>query len=154
MSAVDQFHIWSFRGDYDFLSNFYSYDGRITAEHLFQSMKAVNFEDQLYVLAAPKPRDAKVRGNIIKKRPDWDEIRIDVMWCVLQIKFAHPQMKRALLATEDADLIEGNTWKDDFWGMVPSMDTTGENGGKSLTGANHLGKLLMELRQQLREEEK
>jgi predicted NAD-dependent protein-ADP-ribosyltransferase YbiA (DUF1768 family) len=43
-----------------------------------------------------------------------------------------------LLETGDAELIEGNDWGDTFWGVC---------GGK---GNNFLGKLLMEVRKELR----
>ena len=43
------------------------------------------------------------------------------------------------MATRDRVLIEGNDWGDTFWGM-----TDGE-------GENHLGKILMRVRAELRE---
>ena len=46
-----------------------------------------------------------------------------------------------LLATEDAILIEGNTWDDVFWGVCD---------GK---GENWLGKILMDVRTELRRRE-
>ena len=56
---------------------------------------------------------------------------------LLRQKFAHPDLRRLLLATGDAELVEGNTWGDTFWGTVD---------GK---GENHLGKILTRIRTEL-----
>lgn len=136
-----------FRGEWRELSNFGGSLHHITAEHLFQAMKAVNWYDMLYVLAAPTPGEAKRRGRSIKCRKDWETIKIDVMWCVIQIKFAPgSHYASVLLSTDDEELIEGNRWGDDFWGCV--FDVEGE-----LTGENNLGILLVEWREQLKETE-
>jgi len=57
----------------------------------------------------------------------------------LQEKFSDPLLRKKLLATGNATLIEGNTWGDTYWGVCK---------GK---GQNKLGKLLMELRSELRD---
>lgn len=54
---------------------------------------------------------------------------------LIMIKFQNPLLKEKLLNTGDALLIEGNTWRDYYWG---------ECKGK---GENHLGKILMEVRE-------
>lgn len=61
---------------------------------------------------------------------------------LLVIKFSgkDPFLTRALMATGNAELVEGNTWNDTFWGIC--------NG----TGENHLGKLLMKVRANLFDE--
>ena len=45
-------------------------------------------------------------------------------------------LRSLLVATGDRELIEGNTWGDTFWGVDKN---TGQ-------GENHLGRILMELR--------
>ena len=60
---------------------------------------------------------------------------------LLRRKFSIPYLRDLLLNTENATLIEGNTWNDTFWGI--DLKT-----GK---GQNHLGKLLMEIREELKE---
>jgi predicted NAD-dependent protein-ADP-ribosyltransferase YbiA (DUF1768 family) len=52
---------------------------------------------------------------------------------VVKIKFSEPGLGAKLLATGDAELIEGNTWNDVWWGV-------NEKTGK---GENWLGKILM-----------
>ena len=138
--GTDQEVIDSFNGPYAFLSNFYEHDGRITAEHLFQSMKTDDPFSQLWILAAPSPKEAKARGRKVALRSDWDDVKIGVMECVLAIKFASGTvMSHWLQDTRDAELIEGNYWNDTFWGVCNGV------------GENWLGKLLMERRQKNRE---
>ena len=57
---------------------------------------------------------------------------------LLRSKFSDPELAEALLATGDAELVEGNTWGDPFWGVYK---------GK---GENMLGRLLMEVRGEIR----
>ena len=137
----------SFRGNNAIFSNF---NGllKITAEHVFQALKGKDWDDILYVLAADSPSEAKNRGNQIPIREDWDEIKEEVMWCVIQIKFA-PGTSAAqfLLGTGDEELIEGNRWGDRFWGAEWDKEL------QEWIGQNVLGKLLMNWREMLREEE-
>jgi len=127
--------ITSFRNEYAFLSNFYEHDGRITAEHLFQSMKCAVPWWQLYILDAPNPAEAKKRGRQAPMREDWEDIKLRVMESILLMKFRPgSEMLTRLLSTGDAELIEGNWWGDKYWGVCDG------------TGFNHLGKLLMAIR--------
>lgn len=74
------------------------------------------------------------------RRPDWDEVKVDVMRELLTAKVQqHEYVRRKLLATGDRELVE-NSWRDSFWGWGPSHD-----------GQNMLGKLWMEVRASLRE---
>jgi ribA/ribD-fused uncharacterized protein len=81
---------------------------------------------------------SKKLGKRVELRPDWEDVKIDIMRQVLKSKFTqNPELKAQLIATGDAELIEGNNWNDRFWGVCR---------GK---GQNHLGKLLMEVRAEL-----
>ena len=108
--------IRSFKGEHDFLSNFYpcrvAVDGREapTVEHAFQAAKTRVPEEQELVLAAPTPAGAKQRGRKVRLRPDWNTARLEVMEGLLRQKFAPgAELARRLLATGDALLEEGNT---------------------------------------------
>lgn len=73
-------------------------------------------------------------------RPDWEEIKISVMRELIFQKFTNnPQLKQMLLDTEDALLEEGNTWEDTYWGICNGI------------GENNLGKILMEIRDSLKQ---
>mgnify|MGYP001581141604 FL=1 len=127
-----------FWGHYRFLSNFYRLANGLTVEHEFQAAKAVHANERRWVLEAPTPGEAKRRGRRVALRPDWEEIKVEVMRTLLRRKFSQPDLREKLLATGDALLEEGNTWGDQYWGTV---------GG---CGANMLGTLLMEIRDKFR----
>ncbi len=134
----------SFRGEYRFLSNFYPAEvglgGRTwpTVEHAYQASKT-NLEQQREMISLAKtPGEAKRLGRHVCLRYGWEETKLNVMLHLLRGKFDNPEMKKKLLSTGDAELIEGNTWGDRFWGVC-----NGE-------GENNLGKLLMRVRDELR----
>lgn len=136
--------IESFQGEHRFLSNFWHvyvrYDGELypTVEHAYQAAKTLNPEFRM-AIATATTGEAKRMGRQVPMRADWDSIKIDVMRDLLRQKFTEePELRDLLLATGDAELIEGNTWGDYFWGVC-----NGE-------GQNNLGKLLMEIRDGLR----
>jgi ribA/ribD-fused uncharacterized protein len=136
--------IRSFSGRYAFLSNFapspLEYEGikYPTVEHAFQAAKTLDNGQRLTIASARTPGIAKRAGRRLKLRDDWDVIRIGVMFHLLLLKFAVAPLSDQLLKTGDAHLVEGNTWGDRFWGVC---------GGK---GENHLGALLMQVRDGLR----
>lgn len=135
-----------FKYKYNFLSNFYPVkiviDGLeyATTEHYFQSMKFTDPEVQETIRKAPTPSIAKKLARKHKKREDWYDISLNVMERALRAKFNIPKLRKKLLATDDMYLQEGNRWNDTFWGVDL-------NAGK---GKNHLGKLLMKIRSELR----
>jgi ribA/ribD-fused uncharacterized protein len=134
----------SFKGENKFLSNMSESSFRVgqetypTVEHFYQAMKTTNLEEQAAVLAAKTPAEAKKIGKTVTLRTNWKKLKIEIMEVGLRAKFQqNPELKKKLIDTGDADLIEGNTWGDTFWGQVD---------GK---GENNLGKLLMKIRDQL-----
>lgn len=135
----------SFSGFYHFLSNFYiceiEYKGLTfsSVEAAFQAEKCLNEEDKRKFTAL-SPFEAKRLGRRIKMRSDWDypiNYRLQVMEDLLRIKFSEPYLQKELLATGDAELIECNTWNDCYWGVCKGR------------GENHLGKLLMKIRNEV-----
>lgn len=139
--------ITSFSGAYDFLSNFYlavvMYEGRrySTLEHAFQAAKTTDNGERALIERAQTPGIAKRLGRRVRLREDWEEIKLSVMRELLRDKFSDQELKEALIATYPRRLIEGNTWGDRFWGA--------EGFGGHWHGENHLGHLLMELREEL-----
>ncbi len=112
-----------------------------TLEHAFQALKTVNPKERTAILKMIKPAAARRYGKKLVLRPGWDNVRIGVMFALLCLKFADPQQKKRLLATGDAELIEGNYWDDTFWGVCRGV------------GENNLGKLLMRVRAGIRDEQ-
>lgn len=136
--------ILEFKGEHQFLSNFYPAEfvwrGKLwpTSEHAYQASKSEDSNIQMQILNLPTPGATKRAGKTIKLRSDWEEIKIDIMTEIVLEKFRqNPDLKARLLATGDAHLEEGNTWNDRFWGVCPP------NSGK---GRNELGKILMLVR--------
>jgi ribA/ribD-fused uncharacterized protein len=119
--------------------------GVLTVEHGFQSDKAATAVEQLVVLRSDTAATAKSRGRRVRMRDDWEDVKLDVMRRWLRLKFSTPSFRDALIATGDAELIEGNTWHDTQWGCV-------QRGG-AWVGENMLGKLLMEVRAEIVEKE-
>lgn len=145
--------IAEFHGDYDFLSNFFresfEWRGHIwqTSEHAYQATKSTTDEDLEYVKSANGPAEAKNRGREIKCREDWEKVKEAVMLDILRVKFAPSSwLSGRLLATGDAELIEGNSWHDKTWGVC----NCSRCGGK---GKNLLGKTLMKIRAELKEQQ-
>lgn len=137
--------IMEFRGAYHFLSNMYSapfeWDGRRykNSEAAFQSAKTMN----------PQERDAfsEMNGVVAKRagkkvllRGDWEDVKDGVMEEVVRAKFSqNPELLEKLLATGDAELVEGNRWHDQYWGFDLLKGV----------GENHLGMILMRIRAEL-----
>ena len=137
--------IESFKGEYHFLSNFHPvtirYEGieYPSVEHAFQAAKTFDVEQRASIAALPTAAKAKRAGRRVDLRSDWNEIRVDVMRQLLKLKFKDPQLRSMLLATGEELLEEGNYWNDRFWGICKG------------SGENHLGLLLMEIREQCRQ---
>lgn len=135
--------IKEFRGEYRFLSNFWPATVVLdeveypTVEHAYQAAKCRHRSDRVYIRAAETPGEAKKRGRQVEIRRDWDDIKLSTMERLLRQKFSQEPLRSKLIATGDQELIEGNAWGDTFWGV---------SWGK---GWNHLGKLLMAIREEM-----
>jgi len=77
----------------------------------------------------------------IQVRPDWEDVKIDVMYKALKCKFSmYPHLNAMLRSTAGSVLVEASP-HDLFWG-----------GGREGEGLNYLGRLLMKLRSEILEE--
>ena len=144
MSAIST--IDSFRGKYYFLSNFFpaevTYNGLTyqNNEAAFQAQKTYSKEERIEFTTL-EPRDAKRRGRRVRLRSDWEQVKDRIMEEIVRAKFSqNEELKEQLLATGDAQLVEGNRWNDRYWGVDI----------RSGVGENHLGKILMKVRSELR----
>lgn len=111
-----------------------------SVEHFYQAMKTLNYFDRMAIYNASTPKEARRRGREVALRPEWEWIKDRIMREGLLAKFAVPEYREILLSTGDAELIEDAPW-DSYWGNGPD--------GK---GQNKLGKMLMELRDELKKE--
>jgi N-glycosidase YbiA len=137
--------IGSFEGEYRWLSNFFPClvkldgEGYPTVEHAYQAAKTRCPSERRRIQQAPTATEAKHLGRMVRLPDDWDENKIGVMLDLLRQKFRDPVLQDALLGTGEMELIEGNTWGDRFWGVVRG------------TGRNELGRLLMQVRREIRD---
>ena len=138
----------SFTGKYRFLSNFWPCDVEMdgfkykSVEAAYQASKT-----DIPALRTPftnlSPSGAKQLGKKLKLRPNWNQVKLVVMHKLLIQKFWPPtqvdrtELGTLLAETYPKELIEGNYWGDTFWGVSSGV------------GENHLGKLLMALRDHL-----
>lgn len=119
-----------------------------TSEAAYHYIKFIPFNDtdehrdvRAAIQQAPSAHEAfKIaERNKGLRRPDWDEVKTVVMRDLLRAKAEqHEYVRRKLLATGDRELIE-DSWRYDFWGWGPNRD-----------GQNALGKLWMEVREEIR----
>lgn len=144
---MTQNSITEFRGSYRWLSNFHlidvEFEGTVypSTEHAYQAAKTLNQEVRAQIAKLPSPSAAKKYGSDPLKTPlrqDWDEpTRLATMEMILREKFKDPMLAKLLAGTNNAELVEGNTWGDQFWGISRG------------SGSNHLGKILMKIRKEI-----
>jgi hypothetical protein len=136
-----------FKSQYHFLSNFspspIKYKGKTypTAEHLFQALKTKNKKKRANIRRATSPNLAKRMGRSVSLRDDWEQVKDNLMYMVIRLKFSqNPTQEKALLRTKNQKLVEGNWWHDNYWGdcCCPHCN--------NIEGYNQLGKTLMKVR--------
>lgn len=137
--------ITEFRGQWTKLSNYSLcsvwFDGHIynSVEHAYQAAKTLDENERRHIRHLASPNQAKKAGRDATIRPDWDDVKVDIMRQLLEEKFSQEPERSVLLSTGNAELVEGNWWGDQFWGQCPVG-----------VGQNWLGRLLMEIRENLR----
>lgn len=111
------------------------------SEHYFQAQKFAGTEHEEAVRMAPSAKIAAEMGRDRKRplRADWAAVKDDVMREVIRAKLTqHKELRELLLSTGDAELVE-HTKNDNYWA----------DGGDG-SGKNMLGKILMEVGEELR----
>ena len=133
-----------FQGYHRFLSNFYPASVEMdkliypTVEHAFQAAKTADPEARKAISKLATPGQAKRAGRNLQLRPDWEYVKLEIMKSLVIEKFTRSQhLTEKLKATGSQELIEGNYWNDTFWGVCRGV------------GRNHLGRILMQVREEL-----
>jgi ribA/ribD-fused uncharacterized protein len=123
-------------GDYSFL----------TSEALYQAFRFKQDEIQKTIMDEKSPMAAKMKSKKYRTstREDWDDARVDIMeWCLhMKLKCNWESFSALLLSTGDREIVE-ESHKDRFWGTV-------SEGTHVLVGENILGKLLMNIREDIK----
>lgn len=138
--------IKEFQGEFRWLSNFAPVDIKVSeriypsVEHAYMPAKSEdkNWKDTC--------ADSRITAGKIKRlskrvelREDWDNDKLTVMEIFLIRKFTQEPFRTKLMDTGSQNIQEGNNWGDKFWGVCLK---TGE-------GENHLGRLIMKIRDKL-----
>jgi hypothetical protein len=143
----------SFNGEYRFLSNYYSCKVRYgsiifsSVENAFQAAKSLDTRDREHIKTL-SPGGAKRYGRNVKLRYHWDNVKIGIMLSLIKRKFSDKKLAKKLIDTGDQELIEGNTWHDNYWGVC-YCDRCSTIRKTKKFGKNVLGKILMDVREQL-----
>ena len=136
----------NFKGKFLFLSNFWpcpiEFDGEQypSVEHAYQAAKTDAPVLRQQVSKAGSASAAKKLGRKLPLSDKWESEKLELMEYLVEQKFSIPYLKLALLNTDQEELIEGNWWKDYFWGVCAGI------------GENHLGKILMKVREKFQNE--
>lgn len=115
----------------------------LTVEHYYQAQKFVGTADAgliAIIHAAPTPAEAASLGRdrTRRVRPDWEQVKLQVMRTAVLKKFlTHTDIAAILISTGNQLIVE-NSKTDYYWGW-----------GEDKTGQNHLGKILMSVRQEI-----
>lgn len=142
--------ILSFDGEQRFLSNFWPceihFEGLTfqSVEAAYQAAKTDNLQLRLQFQSL-EAKTAKHKGKSLELRKDWLQVREQVMEQLIIEKFKIFNLRVSLLQTGKSELIEGNYWHDNFWGVCSCVRCQSK-------GANMLGKILMKVRENIREQ--
>ena len=140
----------------NFETVFINYDNHmfISTEQLFMYLKAKcfnDFESMQLIKNSFEPEEAKALGRLVKNFDNtvWEQKRYEAMLIANRLKYQNPFYKQKLLATNDLILVETNP-RDPVWGIAlhaSSPDIFDETKWK---GQNLLGKVLMQIRAELK----
>ena len=115
-----------------------------SVEHYYQAQKTFDLKSQERIRKLESAKDAKKAGKNLVVRPDWERVKESIMYDALQEKFKQGVFRNRLLNTGEQDIVEWNTWHDNYWGNCLCVNC------EKIKGQNRLGKLLMKIRSELK----
>ncbi|TNV75389.1 hypothetical protein FGO68_gene17409 [Halteria grandinella] len=155
-SSLKQILFYSDEGPLAYLTNYYpakfTLHGKVwpTSEHYFQAQKfptRPDFQERIRLEETPDGAKDLAFSTREGFRSDWGEVKNGYMKEGIMEKFLQNEdIRMQLLETGDAQLVE-HTTEDSYWG-------DGGDLGTGTIGQNMLGKILMEVRDALREKSK
>ena len=140
--------IAGFFGVFSFLSNFYVLENGVAVDDVYYPSVENAYQCCKYPYAQRvqfvdiSPSNAKKLGREAPKfnQKKWDKKKFSIMASICHQKFVNnSKLRQMLLMTEGCQLEERNNWGDVYWGT----NEVGE-------GENHLGKILMDIRHNLK----
>ena len=152
--------VGSFSGDLEFCSNMSRYsiifdesnnpkfpaDGLTypSSENLYHALKCIHIEDRIKFTTCSPFESKKLSRKMMGIRHDWDEVKVDAMKLVIDLKFRKTDIAR-MLRNLEGPIEELNNWGDKFWGKCMNHKT-----GK-YEGQDNLGIILTNKRNELLE---
>lgn len=152
--------VGSFSGDLKFCSNMSRYsiifdesndpkfpaDGLTypSSENLYHALKCIHIEDRIKFTTCSPFESKKLSRKMMGIRHDWDEVKVDAMKLVIDLKFRKTDIAR-MLRNLEGPIEELNNWGDKFWGKCMNHKT-----GK-YEGQDNLGIILTNKRNELLE---
>lgn len=128
-----------FCGEWRWLSNFWpvsvEFDGIVygSVENAYQASKVpIEDREQFTRCSAGQAKRLGKRYSLSETQ------KLTNMKDLLRKKFSDSTLRKLLLATENEEIVEGNSWGDVFWGVCRGV------------GENRLGKMIMEIREEIR----
>ncbi len=137
--------ISQFQGAYRWLSNFapvtivFNNLHFPSVEHAYMSEKSHDPAWKQTCMHTSSPGMIKKMSRSVLLRSDWHKLKLQIMSDAVTQKFNQEPYTSLLKATGDEHIQEGNYWNDKFWGVCL----------KTGVGENHLGKLIMQIRETL-----
>lgn len=140
-------YFYSTRDTYGCFSNFSPHGFELegvywpTSEHYFQAQKFTGTPHCEQIRLVKNPKEAAKMGRDRKRplRPDWEQVKEEIMGKAVLKKFqTHADIREILLGTGEEEIVE-NSPIDYYWGC-----------GADGSGKNRLGIILMEIRQTIR----
>lgn len=117
-----------------------------TVEHAYQAAKTLHPILRKKIMDAATVAEAKSLGEIAPRRGDWEEIKLDRMKEIVRAKFfGNFDLAMQLLQTGNEEIIMDNFDCDNYWGRCACGKCDSKN------AKNHLGRILMEIREEIKE---
>jgi ribA/ribD-fused uncharacterized protein len=144
----------NFTGDLAFLSNSFVVEGGIeyegvrypSVENAFQAAKTLDLEER-QLFETVSTTQARRFGQKVAMQERWGYLRVNVMQDLVWAKFQNPELREKLLATGDTPIEGTNSTHDNYWGACQCPRC------KGALGLNWLGRILMSVRRELREQD-
>ncbi len=128
--------------DYPFLSNFHEckiiYNGRAypSVENAYQAQKCPARASEFENISA---KEAKNLGKKVEARPDWDNVKLRIMWDLVHQKFEDENLLAQLKQIKEP-IVEHNWWHDNYWGVCTCERC------RDIKAENWLGKILEDIK--------
>jgi ribA/ribD-fused uncharacterized protein len=129
--------------DFPFLSNFHPctivYNGLNfpSVENAYQAQKCPERAIEFVNITANK---AKCLGKKVQVRPDWDDVKLKIMWDLVHQKFEDKELLRQLKLI-DEPIVEHNWWHDNYWGVCTCNEC------RNKESHNWLGRILEDIKE-------